>query len=567
MVQDVADVQSLRDPPSPAAAPNLRHPQGLVRLPSVIKNSSRKSASSTSRNSRVNFALEVKEETVVPYSEIYGVHPRQFEFSADGMVAAELARRGTFAFFALVRMTWPFLLSPFLFSSLYGYEMTLAANIRGEDDIDEAGLQAGGLDGSLPLLVRILVIRPLGGLLIGHIADTRGRRISIKLSLSGMMVAAVGQGLLPFRHGDLARVFFFLQSLHIFCLAGCVVTVNCYVFEMAEPRTMGLAITLFGSALEIANLLGLCLGYLLQWILGQELMRDWGWRLPYLLCIIPGCTALWGLQRTSESVTYQAEATPHQLGQGFRELWAKYRLAILVGFLSTCCAATNREAATLKVWTRYTNGHYEVLLTSITRLVGLLVVPCVGLLMDIKGIAWVSFVGSCICAVAAAPAFAWVTLSDGRIDVVIICTSLVIGIGTRFAGAASMLVCAELFPTNLRASGMALTNNLGFSIFAGIAMVMHRDVLKGTPYGSGLYMSVAATGSVITFIRAAQLGRDGYLQLTHRPRRAKPYFGSMEVVPRTPEIPSAGSSTVELPAKPRKSRKLGAAPLTQYQDV
>lgn len=41
------------------------------------------------------------------------------------------------------------------------------------------------------------LVRPFGAMVFGYIADKKGRKLSVLLSLSGIIIGTVGQGLVP----------------------------------------------------------------------------------------------------------------------------------------------------------------------------------------------------------------------------------------------------------------------------------------------------------------------------------------------------------------------------------
>jgi MFS family permease len=100
-----------------------------------------------------------------------------------------------------------------------------------------------------------------------------------------------------------------------------------------------------------------------------------------------------------------------------------------------------------------------------------------------------------------------------------------VGLFVLFAGAglaASLVngpmsgVAADLFPTRIRFSGVAISFNLAFSIFSGIAPLMAALLQRstGSPIGPAYYMCVCA---LLTFVGSLFLHRyDGRILQDHR---------------------------------------------------
>ncbi|CAE8610339.1 unnamed protein product [Polarella glacialis] len=90
----------------------------------------------------------------------------------------------------LLKLTWPLLLG----NMLEWYEFGVYAYVVPEM---QANFFSGSAIETWVGFAVTFVARPFGGFVLGWIADRFGRKISVQLSLGGMIVATVGQGLLP----------------------------------------------------------------------------------------------------------------------------------------------------------------------------------------------------------------------------------------------------------------------------------------------------------------------------------------------------------------------------------
>src|SRR3954447_13659521 len=131
------------------------------------------------------------------------------------------------------------------------------------------------------------IVRPLGGWLFGHLADRHGRRLSLTVSVLlmcfGSLVIAVtpsfasigywAPGLLAF-----ARI---IQGLSLGGEYGASAT---YLTEVADPKRRG-----FYSSFQYVTLIGgqltaiLVLLLLQKVFLTPEQLKDWGWRIPFVI--------------------------------------------------------------------------------------------------------------------------------------------------------------------------------------------------------------------------------------------------------------------------------------------
>ncbi|HEY1411138.1 MAG TPA: MFS transporter, partial [Rhodopila sp.] len=129
------------------------------------------------------------------------------------------------------------------------------------------------------------VIRPVGGIIIGRLGDTQGRKAALLLTLLLMAIGTVGIGLLPDHEaiGPWAPAGLVLcRLLQGFSAGGEWGTSTAFIVEWAPRGMRGL----FGSFQQASVAGGLLLGSvaaaLTHSLLSAQQMQLWGWRLPFL---------------------------------------------------------------------------------------------------------------------------------------------------------------------------------------------------------------------------------------------------------------------------------------------
>ncbi|CAK9002568.1 unnamed protein product, partial [Durusdinium trenchii] len=153
------------------------------------------------------------------------------------------------------------------------------------------------------------VARPFGGLVLGVVGDIFGRKASTFLSIFGMMVGTVGQGLLPtYQNGDVSgtiglTLLVLLRLLQGICTGGEIAAVSTYITEVGSKDALARSMMLIGITASIGFLLAQSASYGLE-LLGQERMESWGWRLPFLITAIPGIIATVGRRCMPESAEF-----------------------------------------------------------------------------------------------------------------------------------------------------------------------------------------------------------------------------------------------------------------------
>src|SRR5262249_3799636 len=154
------------------------------------------------------------------------------------------------------------------------------------------------------------LVRPLGGWLFGYLADHYGRRGALMLSVAlmcfGSLMIAVAAaywsiGIAAAIRLAIARI---LQGLS---LGGEYGTSATYLTEMADQRHRG-----FYSSFQYVTLIGgqicalLVLLILQKVFLTNDQIREWGWRIPFVIGALLAVTAL--IMRRNLHVTDAFEA-------------------------------------------------------------------------------------------------------------------------------------------------------------------------------------------------------------------------------------------------------------------
>lgn len=149
----------------------------------------------------------------------------------------------------------------------------------------------GGLAGTLVSLSTFavgFVVRPIGGIVIGHLGDKVGRRPMLVFTLIAMGAATVLIGLLPSYAtiGVAAPILLILlRVVQGFALGGEFGGAVVLTMEHSDKDRRGF----FGSWVQTGGPLGLVLAnvvFLPVATLPQDDFLSWGWRVPFLLSAV-----------------------------------------------------------------------------------------------------------------------------------------------------------------------------------------------------------------------------------------------------------------------------------------
>src|ERR1700750_578688 len=128
--------------------------------------------------------------------------------------------------------------------------------------------------------------RPLGGVVMAHVGDLRGRKQMFTLSIFLMALPTLGIGLLPnyAQLGIWAPVLLLL--LRIFqgvAVGGEVPGAWVFVSEHVDPSHVGIACGILNAGLTGGILLGSLMATTLSIVMTHAQMLNYGWRIPFLL--------------------------------------------------------------------------------------------------------------------------------------------------------------------------------------------------------------------------------------------------------------------------------------------
>ena len=161
--------------------------------------------------------------------------------------------------------------------------------------------------GSFGAFAAGMIMRPLGAAVFGHIGDRVGRRYALMASLVLMALPTFLIGCLPTytQIGIMAPIFLVaLRMIQGLSVGGEYASSIVYLVEQSSPNRENL----YGSFVSVGAKIGMALGSGLcgglLWYLGEDVMGEWGWRIPFLLSIVIAGAGLY-LRRNLTDV-YQA---------------------------------------------------------------------------------------------------------------------------------------------------------------------------------------------------------------------------------------------------------------------
>ena len=140
------------------------------------------------------------------------------------------------------------------------------------------------------------LMRPVGGILLGHIGDKHGRHTAMVISVAAMAIPTFLVGVLPTYAtlGIAAPILLLLlRMIQGLSVGGEYTTSIIYMIEHTEPRRRGFIGSFAVSGAVGGMLLGSGFGALLAAMLSDQALQAWGWRVPFLVGLLIGLAGLY----------------------------------------------------------------------------------------------------------------------------------------------------------------------------------------------------------------------------------------------------------------------------------
>jgi len=130
------------------------------------------------------------------------------------------------------------------------------------------------------------LLRPLGGIMFGHIGDRFGRRRTMLMSVALMTMTMLGTALLP-THAQAGAaagwLLFLLRCVMGFSVGGEYIAVVAYLLEGAPRNRRGLITSMASASSEVGGLFAVAVSLLTVNSISSANLDSWGWRIPFLV--------------------------------------------------------------------------------------------------------------------------------------------------------------------------------------------------------------------------------------------------------------------------------------------
>jgi MHS family proline/betaine transporter-like MFS transporter len=386
--------------------------------------------------------------------------------------------------------------------TLYLYFATVIARVF-------FGGGGAGLAATLGGFAVAYLMRPVGAVVLGHIADRHGRRPMLLLSMAIMSLAMLLTALLP----TLAQIgpaaawlLFGLRCVMGFSVGGEYTGVISYLLEGARAERRGLIASLAAASSEVGALLAVGLSAATVSVLSEAQLQAWGWRIPYLVgAALAGM--VWLARSTMEESpdferlradgALHARPLVHAVSQQWGALLRAFAISSLgsityyvgITYVPAFLTTTGAVAEADSLW-----------LSTVAAVAVILVTPFVGVLSDRFG-RRPALIVLAACS-AALPIAMFRLMSAGSIGAALL-GAVVLALVAGGVSAVGAIATGEQFTHESRASGLGLGYTVATVVFGGLTPYVAQRLVEttGSPLLPGIMIAVVAVAALPVFVR------------------------------------------------------------------
>lgn len=316
--------------------------------------------------------------------------------------------------------------------------------------------------------------RPIGGMVLGPLADRLGRRRTLVISLTMMSGATFSIGLIPSHAtiGIAAPIILILaRCVQGFSAGGEIGTVASFLSEYAKPGKRAFA-TCWSMVIAITGLLlGGVVANGMTLFLGADQMYAGAWRIPFLIAGPLGLIAMVIRLKLEESPEFQAMSAKGETSAApLRELRHHVRPVLLI--MGICTLHSSIFYLVLTYMTNYLGTTLKFSSSSIfgwivvSGVLAAAVMPIGGLISDRVGRRPFLLVVGTLATVAMGAMFA---AAPNESNTLFLSMLLVVAVLFGLFDSSTTALFTELLPTRVRTTGIALGYNVAVAVFGGTA--------------------------------------------------------------------------------------------------
>ncbi|BAN54520.1 MULTISPECIES: MFS family transporter [Pseudomonas] len=358
-------------------------------------------------------------------------------------------------------------------------------------------------------------MRPLGGWIFGYIADTRGRKISMIISVFMMCGGSLMIAVMPTYAtvGVAAPVLLvvarLMQGLSVGAEYGTGAT---YISEVSRAGRRSFYGSFQYMTIIAGQLLALLTVAVLQLVLSEQDLKAWGWRVPFLIGALASIVVVY-LRRTMRE-TATAQGMKSKEAGSLRGLMQHKRAVLLTFTITIGCSLyfytfTAYMQKFLVVSVGIPAPTVSIIMAS-ALVIFMFAQPVFGMLADKIGVRRNMIIFGLLSTFLVIPLLSAIkSVQDPLSAFALVVAGLLIA---AFYTPVTGVLKADFYPPTVRALGVGLPYAVGAAMFGGSAEYVALS-FRSLGMEQYFYLYVAAIGAItlVSSLLMPDLSRHGYL--------------------------------------------------------
>ncbi|BAP45170.1 MFS family transporter [Pseudomonas sp. 21LCFQ02] len=358
-------------------------------------------------------------------------------------------------------------------------------------------------------------MRPLGGWIFGYIADTRGRKISMIISVFMMCGGSLMIAVMPTYASigvaapTLLIIARLMQGLSVGAEYGTGAT---YISEVSRAGRRSFYGSFQYMTIIAGQLLALLTVALLQLLLSEQDLKEWGWRVPFMIGALASIVVVY-LRRTMRETATEADMKRKESGS--IKALMQHKKAVLLTFTITigCSLYFYTFTAYMQKFLVVSVGlpapTVSILMAS-ALVIFMLCQPIFGLLADRIGVRRNMIIFGLLSTFLVIPLLSAIkAVHDPYSAFALVVAGLIIA---AFYTPVTGVLKADFYPPTVRALGVGLPYAVGAAMFGGsaeyVALTFRSMGMEEHFY---VYVSLIGAVTLISALLMPDLTKHGYL--------------------------------------------------------
>jgi MHS family proline/betaine transporter-like MFS transporter len=348
------------------------------------------------------------------------------------------------------------------------------------------------------------VMRPIGGIVLGLYADRAGRKAALSLVIAlmtfGILLLAIAPPYSAIGIGG-PLIIVLGRLLQGFSAGGEFGSSTALLIEAAPFSKRGFYGGWQMASQAAALVLGAVVGASITHGLSPEALKSWGWRVPFILGLVIGPVGFYIRRHLADSEAFlHAQQTARRAT--LREVLSGHGREVVCG-LGTVIALTVTiyvlisylpTFAVKQLKLPYAQSFYAVIVGNLLLMV---LSPLTGAWSDRIGRKGLSIWSLVLTLILIYPLFSWLAGSPSVAKLVLVQAILSITLSGYYGPFGAMI--AELFPANVRSTGLSLAYNIAVMLFGGFGQLIVTWLTQttGSPLAPTYYVMAGLALSIV----------------------------------------------------------------------